>query len=66
VSLLPTLVQLTGSVYFFGALVLGLGYSGMSLLLLREPSHRVARALFFTSIIYLPLLLTLMVVDKSA
>jgi len=65
VSLLPTLVGLTGAVYFFGALLLGLGYAGMSLLLLREASHRVARGLFFSSIIYLPLLLTLMVIDKA-
>ena len=65
VSLLPTLLGLTGTVYFFGALVLGLGYAGMSLLLMREPSEKPARRLFFTSISYLPLLLALMVADKS-
>ncbi|HKV71142.1 MAG TPA: heme o synthase [Gemmatimonadales bacterium] len=65
VSLLPTLLRLTGTVYFFGALVLGMCYAGMSLLLMREPSERPARRLFFTSITYLPLLLALMVVDKG-
>lgn len=65
VSLLPTLLRLTGTVYFFGALVLGVCYAGMSLLLMREPSEKPARRLFFTSITYLPLLLALMVVDKG-
>jgi len=58
-------LQLTGAVYFFGALILGLGYAGVSLLLMRDASHRTARGLFFTSIIYLPLLLALMVLDKG-
>ena len=65
VSLLPTLLRLTGTVYFFGALLLGICYAWMSLLLMREPSERPARRLFFTSITYLPLLLALMVVDKG-
>lgn len=65
VSLLPTLLTLTGTAYFFGALVLGIGYAGMSLLLMREPSEPSARRLFFTSITYLPLLLALMVIDKG-
>lgn len=65
VSLLPTLLRLTGTVYFFGALLLGICYGWMSLLLMREPSERPARRLFFTSITYLPLLLALMVVDKG-
>jgi protoheme IX farnesyltransferase len=65
VSLLPTLLRLTGTVYFFGALALGVLYAGMSLLLMREPSEKPARRLFLTSITYLPLLLALMVVDKG-
>jgi protoheme IX farnesyltransferase len=65
VSLAPTLLRLTGTVYFFGALVLGMCYAGMSLLLMREPSEKSARRLFFTSITYLPLLLALMVIDKG-
>jgi heme o synthase len=65
VSLLPTLLQLTGAVYFFGALCLGMIYAGMSLVLMREPAEKPARRLFLTSISYLPLLLALMVADKS-
>ena len=65
VSLLPTLLRLTGTVYFFGALTLGICYAAMSLLLMRAPAEKPARRLFFTSITYLPLLLALMVIDKG-
>lgn len=65
VSLLPTLLRLTGTLYFFGALILGICYAAMGLLLMRAPSETTARRLFFTSITYLPLLLALMVVDKG-
>ena len=65
VSLLPTLLHLTGTVYFFGALALGIGYAWVSLLLMREPAEKPARRLFFSSITYLPLLLALMVIDKG-
>jgi protoheme IX farnesyltransferase len=65
VSLAPTLLRLTGTLYFFGALVLAICYAWMSLLLMREPSEKSARRLFFASITYLPLLLALMVIDKG-
>lgn len=65
VSLLPTLLHLTGTIYFFGALALGVAYAAVGLSLLRRATPRRAWQLFFASIIYLPLLLTLMVVDKG-
>lgn len=63
-ALLPTLVGLTGPLYFFGALVLGVGLvvCGMSQALSR--SGPAARRLMFASLVYLPLLLGLMVLDK--
>jgi protoheme IX farnesyltransferase len=64
VSLLPTLLGLTGTVYFWGALTLGLLYAGVSASLMRSATPSRARRLFVTSITYLPLLLTLMVLDK--
>jgi heme o synthase len=66
VSLLPSLLGLTGGVYFFGALVLGLAYTAITAPLLREATARAAWRVFFVSIVYLPALLTLMVVDKVA
>ena len=63
-SLLPVVFGLAGIVYFCGALLLG----GFFLLCAFQFSHSLtlarARRLFFASIIYLPLLLLLMVLDK--
>lgn len=64
ISLMPTLLGVTGTWYFFGALGLGVGYvaAGTGLLMRATPSR--AWRLFFVSILYLPALLTLMVLDK--
>jgi len=64
ISLLPTLLGVTGAWYFFGALALGLIYvaAGTGLLVAATPAR--AWRLFFVSILYLPALLTLMVIDK--
>jgi protoheme IX farnesyltransferase len=66
VSLLPTLLGVTGGLYFFGALALGLGYAGASVAMTRAATTARAWRLFLVSIAYLPALLTLMVVDKVA
>lgn len=63
VSLLPTLLGVTGSVYFWGALALGLAYAGAGVLMLVDVNRR-AWVVFVVSIIYLPMLLTLAVLDK--
>ena len=64
ISLLPTLLGVTGAWYFVGALLLGIAYvaAGTGLLFATTPSR--AWRLFFVSILYLPALLTLMVLDK--
>src|SRR4051812_42993330 len=65
VSLLPTMFGITGKFYFFGSLLLGfvyLGY-GFALSLFRSNAH--ARRLLWTSVLYLPALLGLMMLDKS-
>jgi heme o synthase len=66
VSLLPTLLGVTGAVYFFGALALGVAYAAASLALTRTATVARAWRVFLVSIVYLPALLTLMVVDKVA
>ncbi|MFQ6113154.1 MAG: heme o synthase [bacterium] len=65
VSLLPTLLGVTGNVYFVGALILGLGFlaSGVRAAFLK--STFCARRLLQASIMYLPLLLALMSIDKT-
>lgn len=64
VSLCPSLVQLTGPIYFFGALVLGLVFLWSAIQFSRRLTISQARQLFYVSILYLPLLLGLMVLDK--
>jgi len=64
VSLLPTLLGVTGTLYFFGALALGLAYAGVAVAMIRATTAARAWRVFLVSIVYLPALLTLMVVDK--
>jgi len=64
VSLLPTVLGVTGSLYGLGALVLGVAYVGAARMMTRAATTTRARRLFLMSVIYLPALLTLMVLDK--
>lgn len=64
VSLLTTVLDLTGALYFVGALTLGLGFFALGLRLALSRTGFHARGLFLGSIIYLPVLLVLMIVDK--
>jgi len=67
VSLLPTLLGVAGPVYFLGALGLGVLYAAASAGMTRAAVlARPAWRLFTVSIIYLPALLTLLVLDKVA
>jgi len=64
VSLCPALLKLTGPLYFIGALVLGLVFLWSAIQFSRQLTLARARQLFYVSILYLPLLLGLMVLDK--
>ena len=64
VSLLSTLVGLTGTVYFFGALTLGVAFLGFGMAQAVSRSVPAARRLLFASLLYLPMLLALMAFDK--
>jgi heme o synthase len=64
VSVLPTFFGLTGTVYLLGAILLGfiyLGY-GFAVALFRSNTH--AHRLLRVSVLYLPVLLGLMMIDK--
>jgi heme o synthase len=65
VSLMPTLLGITGATYFFGALVLGIGFTALGAALALRRTERRARRLFLASVLYLPALLLLMVIDKT-
>ncbi len=64
VGLLPTLIGLTGPVYFFGALSLGAGFLGCGMAQALSRTVPAARRLLFASLLYLPTLLALMAFDK--
>jgi protoheme IX farnesyltransferase len=65
VALVPTLATLTGWVYFVGALVLGGAFLACAVVHAVRPSRNSARQVVLASVVYLPLLLTLMVLDKA-
>jgi heme o synthase len=65
VSLLPTLLHMTGALYFAGALLLGLGFGIAAIRAATgQRTNTRARQLLFASIIYLPVLLALLAIDK--
>jgi protoheme IX farnesyltransferase len=63
-SLAPTLVGMTGVVYFGGALVLSLMFLAIATKFGMTRDVAAARRLFFASIIYLPLVWILMIADR--
>ena len=63
VSWLPTWLGLTGWIYLIGATVLGLVFLLRAAAAARELTEQAARRVFFTSLLYHPPLLCLMVFD---
>jgi protoheme IX farnesyltransferase len=66
VTLFPTIAGMAGTTYFLLAAVMGLAFFGLSVQCALSRSRGDARRLFFASIVYLPLLLAAMMVDKSS
>jgi heme o synthase len=64
VALLPTLLGMAGAVYFAIALLLGLGFLWAAIRLARSRSLSDARRLLVVSLVYLPVLLATMALDK--
>jgi protoheme IX farnesyltransferase len=64
VSLLPTVLGISGKFYFFGAIVLGLLFLYSSIKAAFSMSRQQAKQLLLASVLYLPLLFILMVVNK--
>jgi protoheme IX farnesyltransferase len=65
VSLWPFVLRIVGPIYLAGALVLGFGFLWCAMQFSQQLNLSRARQLFYASILYLPLLLALMVLDKS-
>lgn len=64
VSLLPTLIGISGKVYFYGAIVLGSLFLLCSISAALSKSRQQARRLLLASVLYLPLLFGLMVLNQ--
>src|SRR4051812_11561872 len=64
VSLLPTVLGISGRVYFYGAVVLGLLFLFSSISAALSKSRQQARRLLLASVLYLPLLFGLMVFNQ--
>jgi protoheme IX farnesyltransferase len=66
ISLLPRFTSMAGNLYVFGALALGLGYAYASSRSLFDHSLRQARQVLLASVVYLPLLYGLLVLDRHS
>jgi protoheme IX farnesyltransferase len=64
-SVLPDKLRMTGMLYFFAALLLGIAFTGFGIICAIKRGRAEARQLFFFSIAYLPLLTICMVIDKA-
>ena len=64
VSLLPTALGISGAVYFYGAIILGVVFLYSSICAAISKSRQQARRLLLASVIYLPLLFALMVLNR--
>ena len=65
VSLLPGPTGVTGPIYTAGAAVLGVAFLLLGATMMFDRSEHRARRVFIGSVVYLPALLLLMVVDKA-
>jgi protoheme IX farnesyltransferase len=64
ISVLPTFFGLTGMLYLLGAILLGFVYLGYGFAVALFQSNAHARRLLRMSVLYLPALLVLMMIDK--
>jgi protoheme IX farnesyltransferase len=64
VSLLPTVLGISGKIYLYGAIILGLLFLYSGVRTAFSKSRQEARRLLLASVIYLPLLFILMVLDR--
>jgi protoheme IX farnesyltransferase len=65
VSMAPFVFRVAGEIYLCGALLLGMLFLWCAIQFSRELTRESARKLFFASILYLPLLLGLLVLDRN-
>jgi len=63
-GILPTSMGVAGRWYFTAALLCGLAFLAFGILLVLRPTRDNARRLFLASLVYLPVVLTVMLIDR--
>jgi protoheme IX farnesyltransferase len=64
VSLAPGVLGLSGPIYFFGAVALGLAFAAFAARFARLKTNASASRFFRMSVLYLPLIMALLLIDK--
>lgn len=63
-GIIPSAMDVAGKWYFAAAMLCGLGFLAFGVLLVMKPSRDNARRLFLASLVYLPVVLTVMLIDR--
>lgn len=65
-GILPSVpaINVAGKWYFVAAMLCGLGFLAFGVLLVLKPTRENARRLFLASLVYLPVVLTVMLIDR--
>jgi heme o synthase len=66
ISLMPRFFAMTGSIYLYGALALGLAFLYFGLRIRTDRTRQQARRVLLASVVYLPALFSLMLIDRPA
>jgi protoheme IX farnesyltransferase len=66
ISLMPTFFAMAGNVYLYGALALGLAFVYYGLRIRWDRTRQQARHVLLASVVYLPVLFSLMLFDRPA
>jgi len=66
ISLVPKFLSMTGDIYLLGALLLGVFFVYSGLRVRTERTRQQARRVLLASVVYLPLLYSLMLIDRPA
>src|SRR5579872_2610699 len=66
ISLMPKFLAMAGNVYLYGALALGLAFVYYGLRIRTDRTRQQARRVLLASVVYLPVLFSLMMIDRPA
>ena len=65
ISLLPVVIGMNGNIYLYGALIITLYYFSSALPMLYDKSYKNASRILKASVLYLPALMIIIIIDKG-